>query len=185
MDEEETQVKTKYDDYLKEMPSEVQDFMWSDLYDIIIKAIQETLSLTDEQTAWVKASGYDLLMQVKSMNDVAKEFKDKGMNEELILKILYLLDSEVLTRAENITEFFTETDEDVSSNPVFQAPSPSELLERFKEGAVKPTVFAPTKHEPVVAPIEPTPASVPPPLSTNTPAPQPILDPYRELPEGK
>jgi hypothetical protein len=179
MEEETIQVKTKYDDYLKEMPSEVQDFMWSDLYDIIITAIQQTLSLTDKQTILIKNAGYELLMQYKNMEEVAHELDRAGIDSEVVAKILYLIDTEILTRAENITEFFTENTEDeniTSTNTTssLPAPTPADMLARLSQNMTHATVFAPTKRteDPKVsAPVAPTPTQ------TQT------IDPYRELPK--
>lgn len=167
----ENDITTKYDQYLEVMPEEVVDFMWSNQYDILILAIQKTLSLTDDQTKLAKMAGYELLMGVKNMLEKLEDFKTSGIPEELSLKILYLIDTEIITRAENITEFFSpeiETPEQIE----IKAPSPDDILQRLKETITKPTIITPTKRD---YSLEKTPESKS--DSTKT------IDPYREIPE--
>lgn len=188
MDEEITQIKTKYDEALENMPREVQDFMWSDFYDAIIIAIQKTVGLTDEQTKCVKNAGYDILMGMKTMEEVSVELVNSGITAESTAKILYLIDTEIITRAENITEFFTENTGEEESRAINSAPSPSDMLARLNQTLMKPTTLAPIKRDYSIEPLnraktDSNPSAISP---NSTSSPQvdsaKTIDPYRETP---
>jgi hypothetical protein len=95
-------------DALSAVPEEVQTFMWSNEYDVIINSIQKVLSLDDKQRDLVKYGGYQLLMGMKTMEDLSKEWVAAGMSQENALKALYAVHENILITAQNITEFFTK-----------------------------------------------------------------------------
>lgn len=155
---------------LQNVPAEVEDFMWSDAFTIIIDAVQETLGLTEDQKKRVRIASYDILTGLKTMEDISKDFS-VDTPPELVAKILYAIDSEIITRAENITEFYTENP-DESEQSIQSAPSPADVLARLNQTLTKPATIAPVKREysaPTTAPSEPI--------------TKPSVDPYREIPE--
>jgi hypothetical protein len=113
-------------------------------------------------------------MQVKTMEEVSNDLLQAGITPEIAIKVLYLLDTEVITRAENITEFYTEDSETQDTSPK-TAPTPADLLARLNQNLVKPTVLAPAKrdHTDPLPPERPAPS----------PKPEGFIDPYREIPE--
>ncbi|MDB5254725.1 MAG: hypothetical protein JWL92_101 [Candidatus Nomurabacteria bacterium] len=139
------------EDGLKNVPSEVVDFMTSPLYEVIISAAQQALSLTAEQKNWMRLLSYELLMTTITEKGAYQFLIDHSVSAETAIKILYVIDTEILTRAENITEFFTDdsevTDEEVASyaapKPVNFAPtSLQSLADRLKQ----PSFSANTSH---------------------------------------
>lgn len=99
------------------VPDEVLEFMASPLYGAIVTAIKEVLLLTPEQQALVLSVSQRMLIFRMSMEDALKYLADNGISEETGIKILYLIDREILTRAESITEFFTD-DSDPTENEI-------------------------------------------------------------------
>lgn len=108
-----TLLGNKIKDALSGVPEEVKTFMWSTEYQIIIDTIQKTLLLTDKEKDLVKYGSYQLLLGIKTMEGLAGEWSATGMNPELIMKILYIIHEEILTRAQNITEFFTRNSDEI------------------------------------------------------------------------
>ena len=99
------------DEAFEGIPDQVQDFMISTLFKSIIKAIQETLALSDEQAQWVEYLADELLMKTFTQEEAFRFLTSKGIAEDLAVKIIYLIDTEIITRAVNITEFFIDDTE--------------------------------------------------------------------------
>lgn len=93
------------------IPEQVQDFMISTLFKSIIAAIKETLALSEEQAQWAEYLSNELLMKTFTIEEAFRFLTNKGVADELAVKICYLIDTEILTRAINITEFFTDDTE--------------------------------------------------------------------------
>ncbi len=160
------------------IPPEVEEFMWSDAYTIIVDAIKETLSLTDAQRDMVRQLSYDLLLKLKTVPQITEEFLNAGISQETTAKIIYLIDSEITTRAVNIAEFYAPHEDDIELEEKAVPASPSEKP--------APDVFTSLeqrlKNTTVVAPIaRATPLTQ---ISVKeVPQTPPRIDPYRELPE--
>lgn len=141
-----TLLGNKIKDALSGVPEEVQTFMWSDDYKIIIDTIQKTLLLTDQEKNLVKYGGYELLLEMKTMEEVAKEWIAAGMKPELVVKVLYVIHQEILTRAQNITEFFTR-DPNATSDEYAEVSNEDDNAdeEPGTEPSIPPTVSDQTK----------------------------------------
>ncbi|MFZ4500108.1 MAG: hypothetical protein ACOYMZ_01260 [Minisyncoccia bacterium] len=178
MDETTTTAQKKVQDALSGVPEEVQSFMWGPSFETIIKTMQQTLALTDEQTTTVQNDSYMLLIQLSTMEEIYKKWVNLSIPEELVVKILYLIDREILSRAKDITDFFTsdedETFEDTTTKTV-SAPSPSEVLATLGARLSQSSVIVPSKRDYSMD----TQSGEKPGMQQSTPS----IDPYRELPE--
>ncbi len=182
MDETTTTAQKKVQDALSGVPEEVQSFMWGPSFETIIKTMQQTLALTDEQTVMVQNDSYMLLMQLSTMEEIYKKWLGLGISEELVVKILYLVDQEILSRAKDITVFFTpdegETIEEVfedTTTKTTNAPSPTEVLAALGARLNQSSVIVPSKRD-----YSMDTQSIEKPTVQNI---TPSVDPYRELPE--
>jgi hypothetical protein len=158
-------------DAFASIPEEVKDFIISNDFTVIITTIQKALSLTDEQTNLLKYGAQELLMKAATMEDLVKRWQQKGISDELIAKMLYTIHQEILVRAANITDFFTEEiDESNIENQQPSAPSPSDILATLKERLQEAKVVTPTSRTQGIQPQVPKSSTA-------------SIDPYREMPE--
>jgi hypothetical protein len=101
----------------------------------------------------------------------------------VVAKILYIIDTEIISRAENITEFYTESPEDENGTPSTDtpvvAPSPSDMLERLNQSLGQPTTFTPAKRVDAL-PIVSTKSTE---QTVATTPEKGGIDPYREIPK--
>lgn len=165
------------DEALANVPEEVQDFMWSDAFNILLDAMQEVTQITDLQKDAVRIEIYDILIGIKDMAAVAQELL-KTMAPELVAKILYIIDTEFIVRAENLTEFYSPDPNELSEESekgVIDAPSPNEVLKRLGQSFTKPTTLTATKRD-----LSLNASSLDEPVATKS---APSIDPYREIPE--
>ncbi len=163
---------------LENMPGEVQDFMWSDAFTILLDAMQKTVAITDAQKDSIRIEIYDILVGLKTMTEVAEDLL-KTMEPELVAKILYIIDSEFITRAENITEFYSPdpNEETVPIPNVVISPkpiTPAAPLAGLQNRLTQSNMIMPVKRD---LSFDSTPSAAP---SVPT---KPLIDPYRELPE--
>ncbi len=161
-----------------EVPEEVQNFMMSKAFDVIIDAIKNTLGLTEEQRRSVYFGAQELLLGTKTNDEIAQLFLDAGMSPEVAAKAFYAVHTEILTRAENINEYFFDEDKESSTEPTsaISAPSPADVLASLKERMTSPTTIAPIVRQTPVIGIS---AIIPPQADISS---APKIDPYRELP---
>ncbi len=168
--------ENEIDKAFESLPEEVQDFLSSPLFEAIILAIQENLSLTDNQRDIVKYIAYELLMKTMTPEEGLELLKNNGLTEDSAIKTMYALDSEVLIRAANITEFYTDEVEVGLEDGSTNVPSPdmknlslASLADRLKQASIA----APANRSEygLNKPVSPTPA-----VETSSPA----IDPYHE-----
>jgi hypothetical protein len=99
------------------VPDEVKSFMFSEAFTITVDAIQKALSLTDDQKTFVRYGAYELLLQTKTMDELAKWWADEKLfAPDMLVKVLYYIHTEILTPAQNITNFFTDSEESTAEN---------------------------------------------------------------------
>lgn len=168
-----TKEDIEFNTAFENIPEEVEDFMWSDAYNIIIDSIQQSLGLTDQQKQRVRIASYELLLNRKTMVDIAQDFS-KDIQPELTAKILYAIENEILNRAINLTEFYTDETE-IPERVSFEK-KPSDFFSHINQSLTTPTTIAPLKktydsNGPVVT------------QPSKTPDTKPAIDPYREIPE--
>lgn len=117
-DTDKTTEGTDFEEAFDAIPEQVQTFLFSELFTAIINAIQQALTLTDEQKEWVEYLCYERVMDTMDDDAVFKYLTDRKVSPETAGKIIYAIDTEVVARAINITEFFTDdsdvTDEDIA-----------------------------------------------------------------------
>ena len=184
MDEIKNPTQKKVQEALSETPEEVQSFMWGEEYESIIKAIGQALSLTDDQLTMVRTDSYTLLMKLETLETLYKKWVTSGMSGDLANKVLYLIDSEIISRVLEISEPVErdeeEATEDITTQEVSTPSSipsvinPTDTLADLGARLSQSSVIAPTKRDysvtaggDVVAPKETSHS----------------FDPYRELPE--
>lgn len=164
----------RFDEAFQTLPSEVEDFMWSELYTKTIDSIKEVAGLDAEKAEVVRLLGYDVLIGEKTLEKAGKELLEKGFTQEQVVKVLVLINEGVLTKAQNINEYFTpEPEETIStenmpdSTPI-QPPAPDVL------SSLKERITVPTTIKPITTPVQQKPVE----QQTKT-----TVDPYRELPQ--
>lgn len=143
----------RFEEAFANIPPEVEDFMWSDAYTIIVDALQETLGLTDEQKELTRILSYEFLLGLKNMPTMAEEMIASGMTPELAVKVLYLINNEIVTRAQNITEFYApheeesslevQLEQDANSNNQTDEANPNAVLETLKNRLTVPVTIPP------------------------------------------
>ncbi|HTH93570.1 MAG TPA: hypothetical protein VL576_03780 [Candidatus Paceibacterota bacterium] len=101
---EETDLDTAFDS----VPEEVQDFMNSDAYKFIINAIAKVLSLDDTQKELVRLVANEVLIRTMTQEEGFEFLIEHGVSNENAVKAMYAIDSEIVTRAANITEFYSD-----------------------------------------------------------------------------
>lgn len=169
---QETREERLIEEGFASMPEEVQNFMLSDAFSILLQGIQKVLGISEEQRESLRHAAYRILLGLKNEEEVLNDFINSDMSEELAVKSLYAIHTELIDRAANITEFYTEGEEevaDLTSNPVSTAPSPADILATLGERLSKARVVAPTTRTHSVAP--PQEGGIK------------SIDPYREMPE--
>lgn len=166
---------------LANIPEEVQDFMWSDAFTLLIDALQKTTGVTDIQKDIIRIEICELLLGIKGIPEVAKELS-KDMTTETVAQVLYIIDSEFITRAENLTEFYTK---DPEEDPFSDIENKNTLLNHLSQSFTTPTTLPPVKRVYADIPGTQTGSSAPKPLSETLPVSKPSIDPYRELPDVK
>lgn len=177
-----TTPKSELEEAFDNIPEEVLQFVLSTAFDVLIAGIKKVLSLTDTQKDQLKAGALAIILRIKSSDLVYQEFLDSGINEELAEKMMYAIETELVERALNITQFYAndpnEEEEEGATTPginpekVKVAPSPEDILASLEERLTKSRVVTPTTRTYDQAP-QPT-------------APAPVkrsIDPYREIPE--
>ncbi len=179
MDTDITTTEDKIEKAVADTPVEVLNFMWGDAYAIIMDAMQKTLSLTDIQKEKVGSLGQDLLLGLKNMENITEELVTI-MPAETVMKVLFILDSEVITRAENITEYFSpDPDEalgDVPQKQSVQDAPQQDILESLKAKLIQPATIAPVARDHSMG------SAATPPQNTPGTKPSAVFDPYREKP---
>lgn len=169
-----------FDEALAQVPDEVQDFMWSDAFEYILDISQKTIPLNDEEKKSMRRAAYALLIRLKNMGEIAKEMLAEKIDPEKITKILYIIDTQILTIVKGLMKHDDQTTEqDSGTEESSPAPSPSDMLARLNQTMTAPSTLAPTKRVYATEATTPTPPS-------NPPAPTGIksIDPYREMPDA-
>lgn len=165
------------------IPEEVLQFIISDAFQVLISGIQKVLALSDIQMEQLKTGALAVLLRLKSADLVYQEFLDSGIEEELAQKMMYAIQTELVERAVNITDFYTNdpTEEEegesagqsgIDPEKVKAAPSPEDILASLEERLTKSRVVTPTTRTYDQAPQ----SSAPVPVKRS-------IDPYREIPE--
>jgi hypothetical protein len=180
MDENEVTTEEKeLQDALLLVPEEVQDFMWSDAFQFILDTAEKVILLSKEERASMQRAAYNLLLQMTNMEKVAAEMTSEGIDKEKVVKMLYVIENEILIGSKNIMSEAEEENAAITEAPeqssALKAPSPVEALAMIKDRLSKPNTITPTKRDysnEIVA--EPTTSEAP----TNIKS----IDPYRELP---
>ncbi len=164
------------DEAFEGIPEQVQDFMISTLFKSIVAAIKETLALTDDQAQWVEYLANELLMKTFTMEEAFRFLTNKGITEELAVKIIYLIDTEIITRAINITEFFTDDSEmteeeraEIDTSLDETVPASSSALATLSDRLKSASIATPSKRD--YSLNTPT---------VSTPAAPRAIDPYHE-----
>jgi hypothetical protein len=184
------------DDAFDSTPEEVFDFITSPAYTILLNGIQKILELTDEQKEKVRYASYNLLLKLKKSEEIYEYFIASGMNEELAIKALVAIQTEILERAANITEIYTDPVEPENEIvPIEKVVTPLVKTEEVKEATVEiaqeekkstPNDVLATLSDRLAKTQPPTPI-VSPKNEKRTVAPQTTqtkrFDPYREMPE--
>lgn len=161
-----------FDDSLINVPEEVQDFMFSDDFDVIFLAIQRACSLTESEREFVKSLTYSLLVEDIDMDELTQKLMGTGMKTETVANVVVAINEEILTRVQHITEFYSGDEE---TDTVSDAPSPADVIETIKRRLTQPQAIAPTARR---LDISKTPELPAPPK----PTPRQGDDPYREKP---
>ena len=136
-----TQENIEIDTVFEALPEEVQNFLMSPLFEAIIKAITAELKLDTQQSALVKYLSYELLLKTTTPEDGYKILIEKGVSQEIAVKILYSIDVEIVERAKNITEFYTDTvefipDDGSEESGVSKISPLTTLADRLKQASV-------------------------------------------------
>ncbi|HEY0980403.1 MAG TPA: hypothetical protein VGE18_03290 [Candidatus Paceibacterota bacterium] len=181
-DETITREEMEFDEVFAKIPDEVQDFMGSEAFELIMAAMKTVLELTDAQAESARIAAYEVLIGEKTIESIGETLIASGMAPELASKILYVIDEEITSRAKNIAEFYTGAENDepvpIENGTVpssVNAPSPSDVLANLGARLNQSSVIVPSKRDysAHTQPIEK------PAVQTITPS----TDPYRELPE--
>ncbi len=164
----------RFDEAFEVLPNQVEDFMWSEEYNKTIDAIQTVASLNDTQKKLVTLAGYDLVVGLKTAQDIGKDFLEKGFTPEQTIKVLLLLNEGVIKKAQDINEFFTppETSDETPPPTPQEKSAENTVLTSLKERLTTPLVIKPS------LPQQPAPQ----PQKTST---KETVDLYREVPEVK
>lgn len=169
-----TQQSDIYEEALSQVPDSVQEFMISPGFTAIIDAASQVLQLTETQTSQLRSGAWSILMRLSTMDTLRNEWKASGWEDDLIVKALYIIDTEIITRAENIISFFTEDDSE--ENPpaeevLPQAVSPLQALASVQQKLKQSSAIAPASRDYSIG--------------RTTPETPQAFDPYREIPQGK
>jgi hypothetical protein len=160
------------------VPEEVQEFMWSDAFEYILDAGEKVIPLSKDEKDKTRQTAYDLLLQMTTMEKAAEKLVAGGIDKEKTIKILYFIDTEILTRAKNLIENENDINAQIEELNKVEAPSPMQAMASIQERLTKPTTVAPITRD----------YSVTRSLEQNTPkvesAPRPpSMDIYREVPD--
>ena len=136
-----TEESSEVDTMFEALPEEVQNFLMSPLFEAIMKAIATELKLDTQQSAVVKYLSYELLLKTITPEDGYKLLIEKGVSQEIAVKILYSIDTEVVERAKNITEFYTDVVDFIPDDGVEEGESSkvsplSSLADRLKQASI-------------------------------------------------
>ncbi len=157
-------------------PEEVQSFMWSDAFGYIIDTAEKVIPLSKEEKSDMKIAAYKILLRTSTMEKTGEEMVQKGIDKEKVLKILYIIDTQIVTGAKNIMSYTDEENTTTESGEVL-APSPIQAMAMIKDRLTGPSSIAPTKRDYSAEKVaEPAISSAPTTSIRN-------IDPYRELPE--
>ncbi|MEK7106296.1 MAG: hypothetical protein AAB895_02980 [Patescibacteria group bacterium] len=177
------------DDYavaLDNTPEEVRNFIWSEAFKLILKAIGDTYRLNDEQRDVVRRVTIETL--IGNITPIARQIRlsDVGMTGELQDNILEAINDEVISRALVQIELTNqeesqaqELEQESKSGPSenMSAPSPAQALANIQERLTKPSTVAPiTRDYSVSRNTESTPKD-------ESSSRAPSMDIYREIPE--
>jgi hypothetical protein len=191
MDEEiTTTIDTQRDDFVDEyiealdtIPEEVRQFLWSEAFTLILKAIGETYRLTEEQQKAVRRVVMGIVTDTSTPISRQIELSDAGITGDLQNKVLQAINDEILSRMAAQMEFEdglldqenTNTSTEIAKTQNVSAPSPLEALAMIKDRLAKPGSITPTKRD--YSDTLTTTPNTPPATSIKS------IDPYRELPE--
>jgi hypothetical protein len=166
---------------LLNIPEEVRSFIWSDAFGYIIDTAEKVIPLSKEEKTSMKLAAYKILLRTSTMEKLGEEMVQEGIDKEKVLKILYIIDTQIVTTAKNIIENSTEEEDQrpspESNTDSTQAPSPIQAMAMIKDRLTGPSSIAPTKRDYSAEKVaDPTVTSTP---TTSIRS----IDPYRELPE--
>ncbi len=157
------------------IPEEVQDFIGGDIFLAILSAIQSTFNLKDEQMILVRYVIYAILMNTMDQESGLRFLVDHTINTETGIKIMYVIDTEIITRARNITEFFTDDMaelENLQPDEPVRAPTPNIALASLSDRLKQASIATPLKRDYSLNTEKAT---------TSTPETPPrAIDPYHE-----
>ncbi len=153
-------------------PQEVQDFLISPGYELLLSAIAEGLKLSPEAKVLLEEGTTNLIIRAQTMEELALLWQQQGLSAEKIVQILYAIHAEIITRVDQIVEFYTEEDSDEVVEKTGQ--SIEKVLETLGQRLAETKMAPLTKRD---YSLEKMSQTEPRTQATKT------IDPYRELPE--
>jgi hypothetical protein len=177
-DETPEEFPSDYAEALNSTPTDVRDFMWSDAFEFILKAIGDTYKLNDNQRDVVKRVTMETL--VGTITPVSRQIRlsDVGITGELQDNILEAINEEIVSRALGQIELYNELNEEEKEEVEQEKKdvSPAQALANIQERLTKPSVVAPITRDYSVSRSAETKIE---PEAPRTPS----IDIYREVPE--
>lgn len=152
------------------VPDEIKDFVSSDAFEGIFDIAAQVIPLSEGERKLMKLAAYDVVLRNKALDEAGRWLIESGVEKEKTIKMLYLIETEVLKYVDIALDKEDIRDE-VQENT--NAPSPTEALLSIQERLSKPTAIAPIKRD----------YSLEKPAANSTPAQKPTFDIYREVPE--
>lgn len=150
------------------VPEEVQDFVWSDAFDAFFDIAEKVIPLSPEEKKFMKLASYDIVLRNIPFEDAGKWLLERNIEKEKVVKMLYIIETELLKYVKAFIE--EETEEELPE--AVSTPSPKEALMSIQERLSKPSAIAPIKRD----------YSLDKPAS-EAPVSKPSFDIYREIPE--
>jgi hypothetical protein len=175
--DEKTTEEKDFEEALLLVPEEVQDFMWSDAFEYILDTAEKVIPLSKDEKDSMRRAAYDLLINLSDIETTGERLVSGGIDKEKVVKILYIIDTEILAAAKNIMEYEDDITNQISKLNEGSAPSPMQALASIQERLTKSSTVAPiTRDYSVTRATEVA-------QKTDSAPKAPSMDIYREIPE--